>query len=65
MPRHRRRPGQRRYLLLAALGAILLSGIGSIVAGTILAPPPEGGAPQTFTVDRVESLADLLQAVVT
>jgi murein DD-endopeptidase MepM/ murein hydrolase activator NlpD len=42
VPRHRRRPGLRRYLLLAALGAIALSGVGSIVAGTFLAPPPAG-----------------------
>jgi len=42
VPRHRRRPGLRRYLLLASLGAIALSGLGSIVAGTIPPPPPAG-----------------------
>lgn len=42
VPRHRRRPGLRRYLPLAALGAVVLSGVGSMVAGTILAPPPAG-----------------------
>jgi murein DD-endopeptidase MepM/ murein hydrolase activator NlpD len=42
VPRHRRRPGLSRYLLLAALGAIALTGIGSIVAGTILPATPAG-----------------------
>jgi len=42
VPRHRRRPDLSRYLLLAALGAIALSGIGSIVAGTILPATPAG-----------------------
>lgn len=44
MPRHRRRPGLSRFLLLAALGAVALSGIGSVIVGSIFQPTPAGAA---------------------
>ena len=47
MPRHRRRPRLFRLLLLAAGVAVALSGIGSIVAGTVF-PPTHAGAVQSI-----------------
>lgn len=47
MPRHRRRPWLARLLLLAAGAAVALSGIGSIVAGTVF-PPTRAGAVESI-----------------
>ena len=42
VPRHRRRRGPSRFLVPAALGAIALAAMGSVVVGSILAPTPAG-----------------------
>ncbi len=34
------------------------------IGSTIVAPPPQGGAAQTFSVDLVDTLADEFEAVV-